>query len=220
MDHISCSTLGIALVFSLGVGQARALPQTYVLDFVADKPSHPESRDERERQTGTTQLTVWGENDGTFPFQMTLVDLDRSGYAIGDGFIFELVLKHVGTKPFPFPWSRDPKIVNPNVPGARQAAFLLNFKDSVIGPQLLATENITYGADSVPGSLVVLQPGDTVRVRGEGQWYLTRATSKPPPDGWIRDLTLSAQLQISGLKGFQPLLDSTNQLQIQLRQRR
>jgi hypothetical protein len=70
---------------------------------------------------------------------------------------------------------------------------------------------------SAPVRLV--KPGDTVHVRGESRWYLGRAFPEPPVDGWLRNVSVSAELQIEGVNDFIPLVDSTNTVKIQLLQR-
>ncbi len=227
MGKISCAMLGLALAASLSVetiGISSRQPRSYEIDFVAEKPDvevlAAQMSKRRDPEVGVTNLSVWEEGDGPVPFQLMLAALDRPGYAIGERFIFDVVLKHVGSKPFAFPWSRDHRGIRRSVPNARKASIMLSFKDSVLGTQLLGAENTTYGAPSIPNSLVMLEPGDTLRIRATGEWYLGAGTPAPPPDEWVRDLTISAQLQIHGLTRFQPLVNSTNTVGIQLRQHR
>jgi hypothetical protein len=72
---------------------------------------------------------------------------------------------------------------------------------------------------SAPGSLLVLNLGDTVRIRAEGKWWFSKAFPEPPAEGWLTDISVKAQLQIEGVNDFIPLVDSANAVTIQLRQR-
>jgi hypothetical protein len=160
-----------------------------------------------------------GDSPESLPFQLTLVDLDRTSYLIGDSLTFEVLVKHVGQKPFSLPWGREKSAFSSAKGPGQRAAFLLTFTDSQLGRQYIGHENSTYGFQSVPGSFLVVRPGDTVRVRAKGRWYLMAGFPKPPPDGWSKDISVRAELQLHGLSGVLPLVDSTNTLEIRLQER-
>ena len=137
MGKIWCAMLGLALAASLSVetiGISSRQPRSYEIDFVAEKPDAEvlaaQMSKRRDPEVGVTNLSVWEEGDGPVPFQLMLAALDRPGYAIGERFIFDVVLKHVGSKPFAFPWSRDHRGIRRSDPNARTASIMLSFKDS------------------------------------------------------------------------------------------
>jgi hypothetical protein len=102
----------------------------------------------------------------------------------------------------------------------QRAVILLSFQDDVLGRQLIGDENTTYGSASVPGSLLVLKPGDTIRVRAQAKWYLSEGMAKTPPNGWLRELALHAYVQLHGVSDVVPEVTSGNAVQVQLQQRR
>lgn len=214
--RIGLVLLGIAFRESAPVAQS---PQSYVLDFVAER-SLPEAVASPSSKTAPPVRVAsgnWTGQAGRIPFEVTLLSLDRSGYALGDRVVFEVLLKHVGATPFALPWASDPEAVR-GASRVQSAVFLLGFTDKTLGSQLIGSEKVLYGASSVPGSVLVLKPGDTVRVRAEGRWWLSRAFPEPPAGGWLRNVSVSAQLQVEGVNDFIPLVDSTNALRIQLLQ--
>jgi hypothetical protein len=97
---------------------------------------------------------------------------------------------------------------------------LLTIKDDVLGSQLLGNENVTYGSESQPDSLLVLRPADVVKIRARGQWYLQAGMPAPPPDGWVRTVAVRAQLQVDGVDGVIPIVESSKGIGIQLQQQR
>lgn len=123
--------------------------------------------------------------------------LDRSGYVIGDEFFFEVVVKNTGTKPMPFPTSLDGARVDREAPGAMMATIVLTFSDELWGRQLVGNQTL-YGAEGLAGSLLVVRPGEQIRVRAKSQWFLTSGARKAVPDRWIRDLELHSTLMLSG----------------------
>jgi hypothetical protein len=206
----------------LVAAQQTHIPQTYVLDFVSDQRPAPTAADvAREAHAGVSRQlpSAWEAGAETVPFEVTLLELDRGAYAIGDPVFFQVTLKHVGTKPFAFPWVRDTSTFDGDRPVTQRAVLLLSLKDDVLGSQLIGDENITYGGESIPESFRLLGPGDTVKIRGRARWYLQQGMPAPPPRGWVRDLAIRAQLQMHGVKGMIPILHSANHLRVQLRQR-
>jgi hypothetical protein len=128
----SCLGLGLRMLLGLLVpepAQVAQPPQSYVLDFVAGRSPAVES------SVGKPPVLVAPANftaeAGRIPFEVTLVSLDRAGYAVGDSVVFELLLKHVGLKPFALPWSRDPESVR-GASRVLSASFLLTFADKAL----------------------------------------------------------------------------------------
>jgi hypothetical protein len=210
---------GIGLVLCMSLvqlvqGQGR---QTYTVDFVGERALKEQARPKgKEKEPRLAPGPPIGDA-APLPFEITLVSLDRNGYAIGDNAVFEVTLKHVGTAPFAFPWSREMSAVA-DAPRAQLAHVLLTFTDPVLGRQLVGFDNTLYGAQTVPGTVQMLQPGDVVTVRGGAQWYLSSGYPQRPPAGWVRDLSVKVELQVQGTDKYRPLLHSANDVKIQLRQ--
>jgi len=151
------------------------------------------------------------------PFEVTLVSMDRNGYTIGDDAVFEVLLKYTGTRPVAFPWSRDADDIL-DAPHPQIAHVLLTFTDAMLGRQIVGFENVLYGAETLPNSLLKLTHGDSVHVRAAGRWWLSMAFAQRPTPGWVRNISVKAELQWNGTPTFEPLVDSSNALAIELHQ--
>jgi hypothetical protein len=208
---------GLLFVVSplLGEPQRKPEPQTYTWDFVGvSSASAAQSRSDSEGQP--LRLALPG--DERLPFELTLVSLDRNGYAIGDDAVFEVMLKHVGSTPIAVPWSRDMAAVS-DAPRAQIVHVLLTFTDPVLGRQLIGFDNTLYGAETVPGTLLILHPGDSINIRAAARWFLSMGYAQAPERGWVRKLSVKAQFQLQGTKRFSSVADSANALRIELRER-
>ena len=199
-----------------GQPQGKATPQTYTLDFVVGTTAAAQlgSKAQKIRPPRVAP----GSGGEPLPFELTLVSLDRNGYATGDDAVFEVLLKYVGTTALTFPWSREVAAVS-DAPRAQIVHLLLAFKDPMLGSQLVGFDNTLYGADTLPGTMLVLRPGDSISVRAAARWWLSRGYAQRPEPAWVRSLSVRAQLQLQGTKRFTPLIESANALTIELRQR-
>lgn len=219
MRGIICHALTILMTGGLVFGQTSSAAKTYVLDFVtAPRESDTPADRSRQREAGVGGLGIFF-NSGSerLPLEMTLVELDRPGYTVGDRVVYEVALKHVGTKALPFPVAQTTTPFNRTHPLTRQVMILLHIKDNVLGDHLFGHESTAYSSDSLPETFVMLKPGDTVRVRGVGDWFVTER-QKPLPTTWLRNVTVRAQLQYYG--GDRNPIDESNGVQIQLQSRR
>ena len=221
MRAFFCNALMILMIAGSAFGQS-AGTRTYTLDFLTVTPDTDTPTDRvRQREGGVGR--VGREFDPSWeriPLEMTLVQLDRSSYTIGDPVVYEVTLKNVGTKPLPFPVTQTTVPFDRAHPVTRQAVILLHINDEFLGNQLIGVECTAYSSDSRPESFVMLNPGDVVRVRGSSNWFLP-STQKPIPPGmsWVREVTVKAQLQYNGVGAFNPIEDS-NGIKIQLKSRR
>jgi len=190
-----------------------------VLDFIAERSVSDGTRSSgggtKARQpVRVSPANTSSEKADRIPFDVTLVTLDRAAYNVGDAVVYELLLRHIGSTPFRLPWSRDPEAVR-GAPRIQSASFLLRFTDKALGSQLVGSENILYGAPSVPDTILTIRPGETVRVRAASQWWFTKSLPEPPAAGWVRPVSVRAQVQINGINDLIPLIDSRNDVQIQ-----
>jgi hypothetical protein len=220
--RIFCHALMILITGRLAFGQTpSSLQKTYVLDFVT-APSETDTPEDRirQREAGVGRLGRHFQPDWErLPLELTLLELDRPGYTVGDRVVYEVAIKHVGTKPFPFPVTHTTGPFSRTNPVTRQVAILLHFHDEALGDQLIGVESTAYGGDSLPQTFVMLNPGDIVRVRAVGNWFLQGATNSGPPTSWVRNVTVKAQLQYYGAGPLNPI-DDSNGIKIQLQSRR
>ena len=222
MRGILCHGLTILMTAGLGFGQTGvSAPKTYVLDFVTvpQETDTPADR-ARLRDAGFSRLPGmhYTLDSERLPLELTLLQLDRPGYTVGDRVIYEVALKHVGTKPLPFPVAQTTAPFSRTHPVTRQVFFLLHFKDEILGDQLIGVESTAYSGDSLPETFVMLHPGDTMRVRGKGDWFLMESQKPPLPISWLRNVSVRAQLQYYGVD-LNPI-DESKGIQIQLQSHR
>ena len=117
------------------------------------------------------------------PLDLSLI-LPQEVYRFDDEFVFEVAIKNITGVPFPIPWEPDwTKIVPEEKParlpeGYRSATLFLN-----AGPAEQEVDLVAFGLDGseeVGGSIRVLAPGETVRIRAKGNW--SRLTRSPQTD--------------------------------------
>jgi hypothetical protein len=209
-------SIGIAVgLLLVGEPQSKAAPQTYTLDFVGGSAAAAQRGSKAEIRP--PRVAPGSGLNEPMPFELTLLSLNRNGYTIGDDAVFEVLLKHVGLTPVAFPWSRDMAAVS-DAPRAQISHVLLTFTDPILGRQLVGFDNTLYGADTVPGTMLVLRPGDSISIRAAARWWLSMGYAQQPEPGWVRTLSVKVQLQLQGTKRFTPLAESSNALTIELRQ--
>jgi hypothetical protein len=150
------------------------------------------------------------------PLTINLVSLDRSRYTVGDKVVYEVVVTNTSGRAFNFPTLVDPRIVRRDMPGATLATVGLIFDDTVFGFQLVALQ-VLYGAPAVPNSMELLQPGDTLRIRASGEWWLGSALKSAVPSRVVRDVAVHAGLWLLYLPDDLPTQKSLNVVPIQLR---
>lgn len=209
----------IAVLIVFGAAAIVHASQTYTLDFVAGRPAAERQESEaKQTRRPKVDLQAGSSNQVSMPFEVTLLSLDRNRYTIGDDILFEVLLQYTGSRPVAFPWSRDASSVV-EAPHAQIAHILVTFTDQMLGRQLLGFENVLYGADTVPGSQLLLHHGDSIRVRAASRWWLSMGFAQRPTTGWVRNLSIKAELQWRGTPTFEPLVDSSNTLAVELRER-
>ena len=216
-----CQGLTILMAGLLALGQeASPVPNTYLLDFVSVPPEADTPAERaRQREAGFGGLGIHFTTESErLPLELTLLELDRPGYTVAERVVYEVVLKHVGTKPLPFPVAQTTAPFSRTHPITHQVMILLHINDDVVGDQLIGQGSTAYSSDSLPETFVMLKPGDAVRVRGVGNWFLMENQKTRLPTSWLRDVTVRAQLQFYG--GELNPIDESNGIQIQLQSRR
>lgn len=170
---------GVVVLPSLALGLV-VLGQVEVLDLTKWVPP---SR--RGRTVGAVEVT---SVERTPPLELTLI-LPQQTYRLGEEFVFEVAIQNIAGAPFPIPWEPDWRRILPDgVPaqldqlpeGYRSAALFLN---AALGEQEVSLVSFSLdGSEEVPGSIRVLAPGETVRVRAKANWTrLTELTEAALP---------------------------------------
>lgn len=222
MRGILCHGLTILMAGALAFGQTpSSVARTHVLDFVTAPPETDTPPDRaRQREAGFARLPGphFSTDSERLPLELRLLELDRSGYTVGDRVVYEVALTHVGTKPLPFPVARTTTPFNRTHPVTRRVSIVLHINDELVGEQFIGVETTAYSGDSLPETFVIVKPGDTVRVRGVGNWFLLENQKTPLPASWLRNVTVRALLQYYG--GDLNPIDESNGIRMQLQSRR
>lgn len=200
-------TILCAAVLLAGSGVLSAQEQPfqvpdYVVDLVASTErtpldAVPESDQLRFPRPDKTPNLPHEDRDKPV-LAISLLTLGRSAYEVGDEFTYEVVVKNISGRSINLPTSPDAGRFRRGMPGARLAALSLNFSDAVLGKQTVGL-NFLYGSEAVSGSLVTMQPGETMLIRATGHWYLISGIMpgiKPGMDSWRRELQLRALLHV------------------------
>jgi len=123
--------------------------------------------------------------------------LDRAEYRLGDPFFFEVVIENVSSSPLEFPTLLDGSMIDRDMAGAAVASVVLTFDDKLLGRQTVSPQFL-YGSRDVPGSLVAVEPHESLRIRVQGRWILSRATGTPKAEQWPRQLRVNAAIMVTG----------------------
>jgi hypothetical protein len=142
--------------------------------------------------------------------------MDRSQYQIGDPFVYELLVTNKGHAAVAFPTSTRDGDFKPTPPHVVGALVGLMFDDSVFGQQVLGTHAL-YGAPSVPNTIVVLAPGETLEIRATGTWYLQSQFRQSPSPEWSRKLEVRGTVYLFSNEDPPPPLNSENTMSVVLR---
>jgi hypothetical protein len=146
---------------------------------------------------------------------LQVLGLDRSSYDIGDPVVYRLLVSNISQKPFAFPASVAGDRFSRDEPNPTGGFLCLELKDPMLGYQIVGTYPL-YGAPRVPGSLVLLQPGETLEIRGAGTWFLMSGFPQRPPATWSRPLQVYGSIHLFSDDEAIPSLRSNNAVAIQL----
>jgi hypothetical protein len=149
------------------------------------------------------------------PLTITLASVDRARHVVGDKVIYEVALTNTSERALRFPTLVDPRIVRRGMSGATLARVGLIFEDAVFGMQIVASQTL-YGVTAVPNSMELLQPGDTLRIRASGAWWLHSALKPGVPSRVVRDIAVKGRLDMTYLLDDVPIQRSENAVPIQL----
>jgi hypothetical protein len=157
----------LLLLLVLLAGASQRAPELQ-LNLIAAPPP-PERLDEAGRVhegcgTGTSDRPAT-------PFTVTLADTDRLAYDIGDGIFFTVGIENISTAPLGLGISRDPNVAPKTMrpcrvvpPGVHFNVALVAMRKTAPGATVAIAPGY-YGSPDAPGTTVVLQPGERVRVQ-------------------------------------------------------
>lgn len=213
---------GGVLLASQTQHQSPRMP-THILDLLIPRDSRsggaiPEGERLRLPFGRNGDARVSHEPPPAQPLSLRLIGLDRTTYVIGDQVIYELLVTNRGDTVVGFPTSTDGTRFHWATPKAVGAFVNLQIDDPQLGSQVIGTQAL-YGAPGIPSSVIAIGPSETLEIRAMGTWYLQSQVPKPPPDGWSRDIKVRASLHLFAEHGAPPRVQSTNAVDIRLRQR-
>ena len=181
---------------AIQAAQVGSSKPTYAIDLTAPAPA-PTVVPENER-LGMAFGRHGFVSHQPLPVQrlsLQVLGLDRSSYDIGDPFVYRLLVSNISQEPFAFPASVAGDRFSRDEPDPTGGFLSLELKDPIIGHQIVGNYAL-YGAPRVPGSLVVLQPGDTLEISGAGTWFLVGGFPQPPPASWSRRLQVYGSIHL------------------------
>ena len=127
--------------------------------------------------------------------------------------IFELRMKNVSGHAIAFPWSTDTASVRPFMRGARVLTISLELGHPAMNRETIGIQSV-YGAEDVPGSLRMINPGEMIEIRGSA---LVRGFGDLPTEPWARNVKVTAGLSLAGRDQHFELGRSQNMIVVQLR---
>lgn len=140
--------------------------QAEVLDLTK-RPPPP------DRRWGAVGGGVVSGTEPTAPLALSLT-LPQAAYRFEDEFVFEVVIQNLTGVPFPIPWEPDwrrivPEERPPELPEAYRNAALFLYA-GFGGQEVNLVSFGLDGSEEVAGSIRILAPGETVRIRAKGNW--------------------------------------------------
>ena len=176
MSRLVVMTLTLAIVFSVGPGAAGA-KKPPLLDLTAEQAKS----DEQVIKENGGELPQFDSPVITFAthepwkevsLRVDKIEFDQTDYAVGQPFVYELLLHNDGDQAIRFPWSPSLKTLDRNNKdaslGRRIAEIYLKL---VVGDkEETVSSGVVFGSTSVANSFQIIQPGESIRIRALGQW--------------------------------------------------
>jgi hypothetical protein len=174
----------LVLASAVAIGATQSQGREHVLDFLGTTPMEKVDRDLGGRRLSMQQPTAVAPHGNRQDPGIAVLrpELDRGAYTWGDPFVVEWTIENRGTQPLKFPTRMDQGQVSTAMPGAVLVVVALNFQNEGLTNEIVGVLPLV-GADSLPGSLLVVQPGERIRIRAPGKWRLGGAAKLPIPAG-------------------------------------
>src|SRR5579859_1500624 len=154
---------------------------------------------QRQREPATGSFGVIGsakegQKPPPQPLTLTLKILGRSELARGEAFDYEVQIRNVHDQPIQMAWDLSPADIEPTDPRAgyqyQSAAILLNAKLGENRAVSLEGSILLFGTPSLASTMIRLEPGQWVRIKGKG-----RALAQNPNDAWPPPDLVSKQVE-------------------------
>jgi hypothetical protein len=209
------------LLLTVSLIGAAAQSANYVIDLVprSEQTSAARSAVPGELLSNRPKENTYTTHESKRPiqaFELTLLDLDRTSYAMGEPVTFDLLLKHRGPVPIAFPASDEGERFGATMKNARIASISLTLNDPVLSEQFIGL-TLLYGADDVPGSLILLKPGETIQIRARSVWSHSKEPPKRLEPDWVRETEVGAQVIFDFIPDIEQIVRSTNRVAVYLR---
>jgi len=188
---LSCALVA-ALVSVSAFAQAPQTRSEHVIDLVSVSSARTGSNRPHDLQVRSSVSAHAPKDDDV---RVMAPEFDRAEYRVGEPLFFDVVVKNVGEKPLKFPTTLDDSLADRGGPDTVTATVALTFVDAVLGRQTVAPQ-VLYGANDIPGSLIVVHPQETVRIHAPGVWLMSAARGTPNKSQWPRELQVKALLTV------------------------
>jgi hypothetical protein len=169
------TVLCLCLLFiSIAPGQSS---DQEIIDLTTTSTIKPKKR---SKDTGTisSALSSHSIKKMNVPLKAELLGFDKAYYYLGENVIYEVQLSNISGSNIVIPCSPNVNEVKSNQDGGAsnylKAALSLVVKDKIGGDQFVATQ-ILYGSETIPVSLKILLPGQSVIFRVPGRWEFSDA---------------------------------------------
>src|SRR4051812_35674116 len=196
--------LVVALTAAAAVGLfSQSVTTEHVLDIAAFRLT-PETTAAPNAGIPPSDFSGRSHAPTSRPLSLTLAALHRSVYVSGETMEYEVLLENVSRGPVTLPWSPD-RVRFTNVERQITSVLELEVRDAV-GTRVLAhlQPQVLYGAREIPGSLLVLPPGHTARIKVPSVWIAPEQQTRAmllEPSGALRVFAVyiaNSELQTSG----------------------
>jgi hypothetical protein len=162
---------------------------------------------------------VVGEPDVPYPITSELLSVDKTEFAVGTTVVYEMSLENSSTHDVVVPWTPDlewepmAEKLAEQPQGYREAIVQLDYFGPK-GEHHAFAYRVMEGADSIPGSVLRLRPGQRARVKGAGTFRLTDYPPVVNPAAGPAKLRALFIYALNGPCGVS--LDSKNSINIQV----
>jgi hypothetical protein len=184
------------------------IPHAQEPDYSLDLVDSPRSTDQQylsvtyaERLEASSMLTGVRASENpvsTLPVQVSILSATPTVAAVGEEITCELLIVNGGADTLLVPTATEIHRFTRMMQGATAARFSLMFADEVLGEQQFGGE-ATYGSAAVSNSLLVLDPGRSLKVRIKQRHSVQPVEGAP--DEWLRTVQLKAVFSLFRVNG-------------------
>jgi hypothetical protein len=170
----------LALVVTLGASSAA---QQHSREFSLDLLTIPAPPERRGKASG------WGCGSGGGAahahakpsVHITLAELDQAHLTVGDEIVFEVVVENVSENSIELATSRDPDVAPPDPRSEDRVRtnFVLVSRTKGKYNGVVASGPGLYGSSQVPGTTMIVHPGERLRVRVPARVWTDPRLARP-----------------------------------------